>query len=317
MPSHVHNIIQSLETQEVRELVWAIGAPPLLSRFSFRDENIVFDASWYEDRILESEDWVRALDRAPYELKEHLERPPRVPLGKRFERLLSFYFNHSARFEVIWEGKQVVNDKTTLGEMDFLVADLADKKVFHIEVACKFYLSSKNQSKWSTFLGPNAKDCLADKMEKFHRQFDLAHHPLVQGALKERNVQQFESRLFLKGFIFHHFTLLQKARPHQWASDRYSSGWYCFAHELPSLLHEKAEWYILEKKNWLSTIHPSYISDEILSSEVVRQRLTDHFKKSTRAQLLVQVILMEGVYIELSRGFVLDDRWPNLKVKGA
>jgi hypothetical protein len=317
MPSQVHNIIQSLETQEVRELVWAIGSAPLLSRFPFRDENIVFDTSWYEDRILESEDWIRALDRAPHELTEHLERPPRVPLGKRFERLLSFYFNHSPRFEMIWEGKQVVDDKTTLGEMDFLVADLKDEKVYHIEVACKFYLSSNNRSDWNTFLGPNAKDCLADKMKKFHRQFDLSYHPLVQEALKERDVQHFESRLFLKGFIFHHFTLLQKARPHQWASDRYSSGWYCFVHELPSLLHDKAEWYILEKKNWLSTIHPAYISDEILTSEELRRKLSAHFIKSTRAQLLVQVILMDAVYIELSRGFVLDDRWPNLKAKGS
>ncbi len=313
MPSHVHNIIQSLETQEVRELVWALGAAPLLSEFHFRDENIVFEPRWYEERILEAEDWIRALDRAPEALIAHLERAPRVPLGKRFERLLSFYFRRSPRFEVIWEGKQVLVNKTTLGEMDFLVKDLVDDKVYHIEVACKFYLSSKNQRDWSTFLGPNAKDCLADKMKKFTRQFDLAHHPFVQEAFQEQGLERFESRLFLKGFIFHHFTLLQKVRSHRWSSQEYASGWYCFASEIPTLLNDHSQWLILDKKNWLATLHSQNLSREIMSSEALRDRLSSHFKESTRAQLLVQVMLLDGHYIELSRGFVLANQWPNLK----
>lgn len=313
MPSEVYSIIETLESQEVRELVWAIGSSPMLSSYSKVGVSELLDEEWCLQQVRQDLDWLRALDASPAPLLAHLNSGHHLPLGKRFERLLSFWFKHSKHWDLIWEGKQFVDDKTTIGEIDFLVRELQSDELMHIEVACKFYLSSENSSNWASWLGPNAKDCFADKMIKFERQLALSQHPLLRQELKAAGLENVEPKLFLKGFFFHHFSLLMKAKAPRLANTHYNAAWFCFAKEFDLLAHESALWYVLEKKHWLSIVHPEEIRTEVLNSQETKSLVESHFEQSERALLLVQVLENDGRWNEISRGFVVADAWPSKK----
>ena len=313
MPSEVYSIIETLESQEVRELVWAIGSSPMLSSYPKVGVSELLDEEWCLQQVRQDLDWLRALDASPAPLLAHLNSEHHLPLGKRFERLLSFWFTHSKHWDLIWEGKQFVDDKTTIGEIDFLVRELESDELMHIEVACKFYLSSENSSNWASWLGPNAKDRFADKMIKFERQLALSQHPLLRQELKADVLENVEPKLFLKGFFFHHFSLLMKAKAPRLANAHYNAAWFCFAKEFDLLAHESALWYVLEKKHWLSIVHPEEIRTEVLNSQETKSLVESHFEQSERALLLVQVLENDGRWNEISRGFVVADAWPSKK----
>lgn len=313
MPSEVYSIIETLESQEVRELVWAIGSSPMLSSYSKAGVSELLDEEWCLQQVRQDLDWLRALDASPAPLLAHLNSEHHLPLGKRFERLLSFWFKHSQHWDLIWEGKQFVDDKTTIGEIDFLVREVKSNELLHIEVACKFYLSSENSSNWASWLGPNAKDCFADKMIKFERQLALSQHPLLRQELKAAGLENVEPKLFLKGFFFHHFSLLMTARAPRLANAHYNAAWFCFAKEFDLLAHEAALWYVLEKKHWLSIVHPEEIRNEVLHARETKTLVEKHFRNSERALLLVQVLEEDSRWREVSRGFVVSDTWPSKK----
>jgi hypothetical protein len=65
----------------------------------------------------------------------------------------------------LYENIQVIEDKKTIGEIDFIIEDKNTKQVIHMELAYKFYLfdpsiSSEPINNW---IGPNRDDSLQEK----------------------------------------------------------------------------------------------------------------------------------------------------------
>ena len=69
-----------------------------------------------------------------------LEIPERLMLGKRAERYFSEWIKQSDSYELIAENIQIIENKQTLGEFDFITRRLLDNQLIHIELIYKFYL---------------------------------------------------------------------------------------------------------------------------------------------------------------------------------
>lgn len=91
-----------------------------------------------------------------------------VVFGKRMETFFSHTIKQSDRFEMIAENLQIISNKTTLGEIDFLIKDLDNDQLIHVELACKFYLydPKRTGTVLSHWVGPNQNDFLDKKVEK-------------------------------------------------------------------------------------------------------------------------------------------------------
>ena len=96
------------------------------------------------------------------------ELPTNLRLGHLVERIVSALIKSSTNYKLLFENIQVIEDKKTIGEIDFIVTNKNTKKLTHIELAYKFYLFDPNISSEpiSNWIGPNRNDSLEEKLEK-------------------------------------------------------------------------------------------------------------------------------------------------------
>ena len=118
-----------------------------------------------------------------------LEIPERLMLGKRAERYFSEWLKQSSEYELVAENIQIIDNKQTLGEFDFIVRRIKDDQLIHIELVYKFYLfdpsvEGKEIEKW---IGPNRGDRLDYKLDK------LANHqfPLLYSLPSKKRLSEF------------------------------------------------------------------------------------------------------------------------------
>jgi hypothetical protein len=108
--------------------------------------------------------------------------PDNLMLGKRAERFLNFYLKSHHKFRIALENFQLIENKKTLGEIDFIVEDKETNKYLHIELSYKFYLFDPQvkPTGFSQWIGPNRNDSLPKKIEKLrNKQFPLLQHPAL------------------------------------------------------------------------------------------------------------------------------------------
>lgn len=76
-------------------------------------------------------------------------------MGKRVERFFEWIIRQNSNYNLLAENMQISRHKITLGELDFLIEDLINRQVFHIEMVYKFYVydpsftSENQQMDWS------------------------------------------------------------------------------------------------------------------------------------------------------------------------
>lgn len=93
-----------------------------------------------------------------------------LPLGKFNEYIFGQLLRASNRFEVKEQNLQFVENGVTVGEIDFLLFDKLTQRLVHLEIATKIYLKKEN-----TWVGPNLKDSLVLKKEKYTNQLNQLH----------------------------------------------------------------------------------------------------------------------------------------------
>ncbi len=114
--------------------------------------------------------------------------PERLMLGKRAERYFSEWIKRSDSYELLVENIQIIEDKQTLGEFDFIVCRLLDNQLIHIELIYKFYLfdPSSDGTEIEKWIGPNRGDRLDFKRDKLaNHQFPLLHTEPAVKQLQE------------------------------------------------------------------------------------------------------------------------------------
>jgi len=100
-----------------------------------------------------------------------------LTLGKRVERFFEFYINQSKNYELVKNNIQIIHNKHTLGELDFIIYDKTAQKYLHIEHIYKFYLYDDGiVNEIDRYIGPNRNDTFDKKLEKLkNKQLPLLY----------------------------------------------------------------------------------------------------------------------------------------------
>lgn len=195
---------------------------------------------------------------------ENLNHPRNSVLGKRMESFFEIAIKHSERYSLFDSNIQIISDKQTLGEIDFLVYDEQEEKPIHVELVYKLYIYdpaiSGELSKW---IGPNRRDSFPEKLKKLQeRQFPLLKAPETLPYLQKYNLDPnkihqelcFKAQVFLPESIQHNS--LNHINP-----DCVRGNWYSFSEfrnkDWESNLFfapKKSDWSIPPEKNieWLN-----------------------------------------------------------------
>lgn len=292
----------------VAELAWIIGSAPTMTDHPHKGLWRTLDNAWYEEQFREHLDWLYQLEMNPEPLQRFIGNE-RMLLGKRFEKLILFWLQESPFFEVILYSKQIVKGKNTIGEVDFLIKDVLHDRYLHMEVACKFYLGYGNSPSWDKWVGPNAKDRLKLKMDKLEQQLSLFDRPEGSALLQELRISKPEPVLLMKGYFFHHFTVIASHKNPKHANPKYPSGWYSKLGEVSRFPGDKGEWILLEKQSWLSPVHAPN-EYKVIPGNQLQHEIEKLFSGRRRSVMLARVYEDNGILIEIDRGIVVNERWP-------
>lgn len=150
-----------------------------------------------------------------------LHVPERLVLGKRIEYFFDYFITQYSKKEVLAANQQIISDKLTLGEIDFILKDPAGE-VEHVELVYKFYVYDPafptEKKKW---IGPNRRDSLVKKLHRLNsHQFPLLYRRETQDLLSQCNLTPkkirqkvcFKANLFVPRFLLQHqFPLVNNA----------------------------------------------------------------------------------------------------------
>lgn len=106
--------------------------------------------------------------------------PTNLRLGHLAEKIVSHLIQSSINYRVVYENIQILEQQKTIGELDFIIQNIKNKQLLHVELAYKFYLLDPHISSQTSYnwIGPNRNDSLMEKVGKLKtKQFPLLYHP--------------------------------------------------------------------------------------------------------------------------------------------
>lgn len=176
-----------------------------------------------------------------------------LTLGVRIERFFEFYIQQFKNYDLIKNNIQIINNKQTLGELDFILYDKKTQKYLHVEHVYKFYLyddSIKNEI--DRYIGPNRNDTLTKKLAKLKdKQFPLLYKDETQEYLDGLDINTIEQRICLKGNIFVPLHLLGKNIPI--INSSCVRGFYISREEFViQERYKKFEYFLPSRDDWVS-----------------------------------------------------------------
>jgi uncharacterized protein len=289
----------------VRDLEWVIANPPII-------QGLLHNLDWTD-----TGDWNQAykdfnlqlneLNQNPIELIKLLEDQHDYRLGHRFETLLTYWFKHNGRHEVLAQNLQVQDNNRTIGEFDFIVKDHLSHKTQHWEVACKFYIGLGDTSQAQHWVGPMLKDRLDIKYHAMRsRQSKLSAHPAAKTQLKQLGISIDEHICLMKGRLFYPIHSPTEARPNFVSSSHQHGQWARTDQFLEYFQSTNIQWQPLNKNQWMASQvylpHHSYYT----ASSIVQYFLD----RPQQLPLCVAGFLPEkSTKQEISRVFLVAKDW--------
>jgi hypothetical protein len=197
--------------------------------------------------------------------------PTNLRLGHLVEKIVAELLKSATNYTVLYENTQIIEDKKTIGELDFIIQENYTKQVFHMELAYKFYLfdphiSSKAVNNW---IGPNRNDSLIEKLDKLKtKQFPLLYHDCTRSTLNNLAIDQVSQALCLLISLFIPFEFKGIVSPNY---QKAIKGYYINFQTFISHHSEAKTYYVPAKKDW--GINP--IDNEIwIDFESVKERIS-------------------------------------------
>ncbi len=272
-------------SNSLRDLKWVIASPSLLDPEA---RNNIANPIWNPKIAIDGE-----------ELARFIEQQSSHRVGYYFENLIHYWLKKIRKVEIIEQGKQIIEEGITKGEIDFLFRDEEGKTV-HWEVAVKFYLQSlPSNEDGSHLIGPNAADNYARKHQRlFGRQLELSRKLPLEIDLRQGLV---------KGRIFYHPDDPQPATEPGTLNPAHLRGKWIHASEIEHLDIPGQHYRILKKPNWLG--NETGDSSDLPYSEF-QETLETHFNSSPHPLLIIALKEGDTGWIESERIFIVPDHWP-------
>ena len=279
--------------QSVRDLVWAISSPPLISQLSSRC--LWPESRWYQQIAEETLPWLASVDADPAELDELLAGQKDRRLGKYFETLWLYWLRHNKRYQVIENNLQIIIEGETLGEIDFIVFDRVTGQTAHWELAVKFYLGVGDTREMSSWYGPNLNDRLDIKVEHLlHRQSLMTKDRRVARWLQQSGIVIDECAVILKGRLYYPWLAASPgesgryrtdmASPPQCAPDHLNSWWLRLS-QFDEEFDSRQCFVPLINKGWLEKIPTIYEIQPISKKPLLTMLSNDGIRLPLHIQL--------------------------------
>ncbi|MFT4754101.1 MAG: hypothetical protein ACI85Q_001657 [Salibacteraceae bacterium] len=176
--------------------------------------------------------------------------PNNLRLGHVVERIVSGMIKTSTNYNVLYENIQLLEGKTTIGELDFILEEIATHQILHVELAYKFYLfdpsiSSEQIQNW---IGPNRNDSLIEKLGKLKaKQFPLLHHNGAKARFEKIAIEEVKQALCLLVSLFIPYLYKESFDP---GYEKAIQGYYLNFETFIGLNHSDKTFYLPAKKEW-------------------------------------------------------------------
>ena len=289
-------LLSQFKHREVRDLAWVIASPPLVSGTFFHDSPK--ETYWWdhESCLNEFQDCfgqLKDLDLQPSPLINHLSNLKNRRLGSIFEGLVSFWLNISPNYRELEQNIQIIEDKHTYGEIDFIIEDLNSKEIIHLEVAVKFYLGCEPYKDAYRWFGTNTKDQLGKKIDHLKDQ---------QTQLSQKYPEQLKTyfskpidrkHCFVKGRLFYPENS-DNPPTNIGLSNKHLRGRWCYAKD-----HDVSKKVVkIKKSHWLADLNDHDITNLGYASK-------EAISKIDRAECFVDVENIGESVMEKERIFYL------------
>lgn len=296
-----------LKNKIVRDLFFSITSEYILND----DKALPLDFLFIDEG--EFKKWISSLDQNPDELIDFIEQNHSKRLGRYFENLLHYYFKFHPNIEVLEFGKQIFKGKITIGEMDFILKNKTTSEIIHLETAVKYFAKQKDKSDFRFFICPNGSRNFGDKLDKtFSKQLRITEIEETKAFLNDKKYGDIKSYHFIKGILFYHTDELDGFH-HLKLNPKHNKSWWIYQKEV-SELSDNSMFKIVPKLNWLST-EVEKDEKELMSKNKLINLLSNHFEIISQGQLIVEFKQNNMAWKEVSRGFVLDNSWPNVDLQ--
>ena len=186
-------------------------------------------------------------------LSQDFVMPENIRLGQRMEVFMEDALKHSS-YNILVKNLQLIKDKTTLGELDFILKDKKSLAVVHLEMVYKFYLYRPEISGfwWDKLIGPNVKDQLTYKLDKLkQQQFPIALKSYSKFILEEiiGEFVEIKQQLCFKAQIYIPVNFTDTSETESFREC--IAGTYYLINELNLLDIKSLRFYIPVKNDWV------------------------------------------------------------------
>lgn len=132
--------------------------------------------------------------------------PENLVLGKRVEIFFQDAIQNTTKHTILAANLQIIENKVTLGELDFLMKNKLNNQFLHVELVYKFYVyDPKIDGELQRWIGPNRRDTLLYKIKKLqNKQLPLLQNKITQDYLKDMNLpsKEFTQQVCFLGKLY-------------------------------------------------------------------------------------------------------------------
>lgn len=183
-----------------------------------------------------------------------LTLPTKLVMGKRMEHFFKEIITKSSKIDLIAHNIQLHRKKTTLGELDFLIKDLIQNKILHVELMYKIYVYDPNlPSELARWIGPNRKDSLIEKLGRvIKHQLPLLFSPEAQEYLNTLQIstKEIDQQICFKAKLFIPKNLASHQYPN--VNNNCIVGFYYDLAQFKAEISAAHKFYAPEKQDWPS-----------------------------------------------------------------
>nr|WP_052958625.1 DUF1853 family protein [Maribacter thermophilus] len=195
--------------------------------------------------------------------------PENLRLGHQLENVCKQLLDHSSQYEVLVYNLPIREGKQTLGEVDFILRDVANEQLIHIELTYKFYIIDTDVSEpLHQLIGPNIRDAFFLKMEKIkNKQFTLLHTEAGTKALAglELDVSYLIHQTCFKAQLFKPYkTDILQVHP---LNEQCIVGYWLRLQDFNTNAFTSYQFYIPRKREWI--LNPDTNSEWTSHKEII------------------------------------------------
>ncbi len=192
------------------------------------------------------------LDLSQLDLIGNLEfsLPTNKRLGHLAEKIVGELIKASSNYKILYENIQIIEEKRTIGEIDFIIQEIKTKQIIHLELAYKFYLFDPNISSEpiNNWIGPNRNDSLKEKLKKLKsKQFPLLYHECASSKFNDIKVDLVTQTLCLLVSLFIPYEYKESLPP---IYTKAIKGYYLRLEQFKNHDHSTKTYFIPSKKEW-------------------------------------------------------------------